>query len=80
MPMALSVAPLYSLGLDNWNNVQHDLFGHLLPLMPVSVSHDASSIINAPFHLSGQDDQNEMQHDLFGHKMPLALGPALCDA
>ena len=54
MPMALSIAPLYSLGQDDWNNVQHHFFGHVMPLMPVSVSCDANSVISdtIPFHRS----------------------------
>ena len=46
MSMALSIALLYLLGQDNWRNVQHNLFGHVMTLMLVSVSHDANSIIN----------------------------------
>ena len=46
MLMALSISPLYSLGQGNWNNVQYNSFGHVMPLMPLSVSHDVNSVIN----------------------------------
>ena len=58
MAMELSIAPLYLLGHDDSNNVQNNSFGQVMPLMLVSVSHDANSVIN------GQDNQNEMQHDI----------------
>ena len=34
--MTLSVTALYSLGQDNVNNVQHNSFGHKMPLLLVS--------------------------------------------
>ena len=45
MQMTLSIA-LYSVGKDNWNNMKHNIFGHLMSLMLVSVSCDANIIIN----------------------------------
>ena len=52
MPMALSITPLNSLGHDNGNGLQHDIFGHvtpfdqcqypMIPLALVSASHDTN--------------------------------------
>ena len=42
--VSLSVNIYYSLGQDNWNEVQHDFFGHVIPL--VLASHDSYSIVN----------------------------------
>ena len=64
MPVALSKVPQYSLGHDSWTNVQQN-FGHMMPMILVSVSQDANSVINGTISLLGQDDQKEMQHDLF---------------
>ena len=44
--MALSMAPLHSLGQDNSNELQQDYFGHATPLAPVSASCDANGIVN----------------------------------
>ena len=38
------MAPFYLLGQDDWNNVKHDLFGHV---MPVLASHDTDGIPNS---------------------------------
>ena len=46
MPMALSIAPLYSLGQDHCTNVQHNFLSILMPLMLVSMSHNANSVID----------------------------------
>ena len=54
-PLALApcdangMASLYSLGQDNQNEVQYDLFDHVTPLTPVSSSHDADCIDNGTF-------------------------------
>ena len=50
------MAQLYSLGQDNWNEVQHDFFGHVIPLVLTLKLHDANSIVNAPLHSLDQDD------------------------
>ena len=63
--MVSSMALLYSLGPDNQNEVQHDLFGHSNPSVLMLVSCESSSIINGPLHSLGQDDGNEVQHDIF---------------
>ena len=44
MLLASSMAPLFSLDHDNQNEAQHDIFGHMMPLAPVSC--DAGGIIN----------------------------------
>ena len=46
MLMASSMAPLHSLGQYIQNEVQHDLFSHVTPLLPLSMSHNATGIIN----------------------------------
>ena len=46
MPIVLSMAPLHSLGQDNSNEVQHDLFGHVTLLVLASASCIANSIVN----------------------------------
>ena len=33
MPMAFEITPMDSLGQDNWKNVQHNIFGHDMPLV-----------------------------------------------
>ena len=45
MPMPSSMTPLHSLGHDNQNEVQHDLFGHVMPLALALVSSDAHGVI-----------------------------------
>ena len=45
MLMALSIAPLHSLCLDDQSEVQKDFSGHVMPLVPLSVSLDAKGII-----------------------------------
>ena len=59
MSMALSIAPFYSLGKDNCINVQHNFFGHVMPLVVVLESPDADSVY-ITFHLSGQGDQKDI--------------------
>ena len=38
------MAPLQSLDQDNWNEVQHEISDHVMPLAPALVSNDACSI------------------------------------
>ena len=52
-------------------------FGYVMPLMLVSVSHDAKC--HQWHNPTGQDYQKKMQHDPFGHVMPLATASASCD-
>ena len=44
--MALSTVSLYTLCQGNQNNLQHSFYGHEIPLILVSVPHDANSVIN----------------------------------
>ena len=37
MLMASPIAPLHPLGQDNLTDVQHDFFGYVTPLVPVSM-------------------------------------------
>ena len=46
MPTVLSMAPLYLLGQDAWNEMQYYFFGHVIPLAVVSASHDADNIMD----------------------------------
>ena len=43
----MPIAPLHSLGQDNQNEVQHDIFGHVMPLALVLASCDANGIVNS---------------------------------
>ena len=42
--MELSIAPLQSLGQDDSNEVQHDIFGHMMILALASASFDANGV------------------------------------
>ena len=44
--IALSLAQMDLLVQDDQNEVQHDFFGHLVPLALVLVSHNVKGIIN----------------------------------
>ena len=46
MQMALSIAPLSSIGQDDQNEVQHYLFGPVMPLALALVAHDIDSIVS----------------------------------
>ena len=46
MMMAAPMAPLYSIGQDDWSEVQHDMGGPVKPMVPLSVSRDHDGIIN----------------------------------
>ena len=46
MTTALSVAPLYSLGQDDQNEMQYDIFGHVMLLVPAFASHTTDGIMN----------------------------------
>ena len=53
--------------------MQHDFYGHMIPLVLAHTSQDAISACQmiptaskiAPLHSLGQDDQNVVQHDFF---------------
>ena len=47
-------------------------FVHAMPLILMSVSHDAKSTTNGLIPFFGEDEQNAMQHDWFSQVMPLA--------
>ena len=40
------MATIHSLGQDDLNEVKHDYFGNLTPLVPALALHDASGVIN----------------------------------
>ena len=63
MLRASSIAPLHFFGKDDRNVVQHELFSHVIPLVPVSVSHDKEGIIN-DIIIFVRSRQNEMHHDV----------------
>ena len=65
LPMELSIAPLHSLGEDNWNNVQDNflLMGYHWCWHQYHMIPTVSSVL--PFYLLGQDDRIEMQYHLF---------------
>ena len=63
--IALSMAPLHSLGQDYENEVQHDF-------MVMWHHWDQYQCNMIPLHSLGQDDLNEVQHDSFSPVMPLA--------
>ena len=46
MAIASSIVSLHSLGQDNRNEFQHDLFGHVMPLTLVLASSDVDGVIN----------------------------------
>ena len=71
--MASLMASLHSLDQDDPNEVQHDFFVHMTPLLSVSGSGDAGVLSIAPLHSKGQDNPNEIQHDIFGHVRTMAL-------
>ena len=58
-----SMAPFHLLGHDDEKEMQHDLFGHVMPM--------ATSM--AQLHFFSQDNQNEVQYNFLGHVMLLKL-------
>ena len=74
IPMVSLMAPLHSLGQENQNYVQHDFLGHVIILVPVSMSDQTDGIINITtgFLVSKQSNEIEVQHDFFGHLMSFA--------
>ena len=67
------MAPLHSLGQDDQNEVQHNIFGHVIPFGPALASCHPYSIVHGtiPFLRS-----RKLKWDatlLFGHLLPLAL-------
>ena len=79
MTIVSSKAALHSLGQCDWNVVQHDFFGDMMPLAPAWYHMMPVGLSMAHLHSLGQDNQNEVQYDFFGHVMPLALSSASHD-
>ena len=79
MPMVLSMVPLYSLGQNDQNEVQHDFFGHVMSLMMAFMSCDANGVINGTITPLEKDNWNEVQHH-FWPLIPLALLLVSCYA
>ena len=74
--IALSIAAFCLLGKDDWNKVQWDFFGHVMPVLNhMTVIASATP----PLHLLVPDDQNGMHNDFFSHLTLLALASASCD-
>ena len=66
------MATMHLFSHNNQNDVQHNILGHVMPLILVPVSHDANSFINDTFYLLGQANKYKMQWEFLGHVMPLA--------
>ena len=49
------MSPFHFLGEDDQNEIEHHIFGHVMP-MALSVE---------PLHLFSQHNQNAVQHDFF---------------
>ena len=82
-PMISSMAQFHTLDQDDQNEVQHDLFFHVMPLALALSSVDADGVINGTFVIWGQDDHNKVQHDLWScchwnqhHMTPMAFSVA----
>ena len=71
--MASSVVLLHSLGQDNQNKVQHDLYGHVTTVVQALASHDVNCVISVTIAFLGQNNQIDLQHDSSGYVIPLAL-------
>ena len=71
--MASSITAIHSLGQDRQNEVQHDLVGHVQPLLLTLASHDANAIVNDTTAFLKSGWSQWCAYDLFGHVMPLAL-------
>ena len=71
--MASSMAPLYSLGEDDQNEIQHDFFGHLMPLALALTSCDADSIINGTIAFLSLRQLNLDTTWFFDNVIPLVL-------
>ena len=56
------MAPLHLLGQDNQNEMQHDIFGHMMPLALALASSDTYSVTKGIIVFPGQDDRNEVKH------------------
>ena len=65
--IALSMAPFCLLAQDDLNKVQHQFSGHLIPILPYSIT---------ALHLLAEDDQNKTKHDFFSYLKLLPLTSA----
>ena len=52
MPMMLSIISLHAVGYNDHNEVEQDIFSHMMPLVPVFLSCDSSCIINGTMFFS----------------------------
>ena len=43
----MPIVPLHSVSQDNWNEVLHDIFVHVMPLQLTQAAHDANDVINS---------------------------------
>ena len=56
MPTVSSMAPFHLLGQDEQNEMQHDLFGHVLPLEQASASCNVTDIISGTTAFDSPDN------------------------
>ena len=73
MPTASSVVPWHFLGQDVCNEMQHNLFHYMIPLMPALASYGANCIINSTIALLRWRWPKWGSKWLFGHIRLLAL-------
>ena len=64
-----SMAQFHLLGQDNQKEMQHNIFGHVMPM--------TSSM--ALLHLLPPDKQTVVQNDIFTHVMHLVLALSSCN-
>ena len=64
---------LHSLGQDDWNEVQHYFFGHVMQLVLASVSHDVNGIANGTTAILRSRLSKWGATWCFAHLMPWAL-------
>ena len=56
LPSVSSMATFHMLGQNDQKKMQHDIFGHVMPLAPALASSDANGIISAPVPLFSHDN------------------------
>ena len=71
MPTASSMASFHFLCQDNWNHMQYDFLGHVMPLLLVSASHNADGIINETIEFPRPRQPKWSAIWLFVYVMPL---------
>ena len=72
MPMVFSMAPLHSLGPNDQNEVKHDFFRYLVPLVPALLACDTNWIIKDIISFIRWRQLKWDVHNSFGHAMLLA--------